>query len=89
MDFYNDTKGGTVANGDLIIMNDGYVINKQPKVSATTSGWIQYEIPINYHSLTTFPTHIIISCSASQFGDYFAGCKESVLWLDGFELIYE
>ena len=89
VDFYNDTKGGTVANGDLIIMNDGYVVNRQPKVSATTSGWIQYVIPLNYHSLTTFPTHIIISCSASQFGDYFAGCSSSVLWLDGFELIYD
>ena len=31
---------------------------------------------------------IIISCAASQFGDYFSGCSSSKLWLDNFELVY-
>lgn len=87
VDFYTDES--TIANGDLIIYNDGYTINNGTKATATTSGWIEYTIPLDYRQLTTYPTHIIISCAASQYGDYFSGCSSSKLWLDKFELIYE
>ena len=89
VDFYNDTKGGTVANGDIIIYNDGYDINRAGKVTSTTGEWKEYVIPINYQKGNVYPTHIIISCSASQYGDYFVGSTQSRLWLDAFELIYE
>ena len=89
VDFYNDMKGGTVANGDVIIFNDGYDINKAGKVTKSTGEWIEYVVPINYQKLNVYPTHIIISCSASQYGDYFIGSTSSKLWLDAFELIYE
>ena len=87
VDFYTDPS--TVANGDIIIYNDGYSINKAAKVNATTSNWVEYTIPLNYHTLTAYPTHIVISCAASQFGDYFTGYDGSQLWLDHFEFIYE
>ena len=87
VDFYTDPS--TVANGDIIIYNDGYSINKAAKVGATTSTWVEYVIPLNYHTLTAYPTHIVISCAASQFGDYFTGYDGSQLWLDHFEFIYE
>lgn len=87
VDFYTDK--ATIANGDLIIHNDGYDVNRAGKVTAVTTGWIQYTIPLDYRNLTTYPTHIAISCSASQYGDYFSGCKEATLWIDKFELIYE
>ena len=51
--------------------------------------WIQMTIPLEYSSLTTYPTHIIISCAASMYGDYFTGYDNSKLWLDGMELLYE
>jgi len=51
--------------------------------------WKQVTIPLNYTNETTFPTHILISCAASKYGDYFAGCSDSALWLDNFELLYE
>lgn len=86
-DFYTDPN--TIANGDLIIYNDGYSINKKAKVTATTSGWIEYVIPLDYRQLTTYPTHIVISCATSQFGDYFTGCSGAVLKIDAAELIYE
>lgn len=89
VDFYNDMKGGTVANGDVIIFNDGYDINKAGKVTKSTGEWVEYVVPINYQKLNVYPTHIIISCSASQYGDYFIGSTSSKLWLDAFELIYE
>lgn len=85
---YN-TDPSTIANGDVIIYNDGYAINNGAKVTATTTGWIEYVIPLEYRQLTTTPTHIIVSCAASQFGDYFTGYDKSKLWIDAVELIYE
>ncbi len=87
VDFYTDAS--TIANGDLIIYNDGYMINNGEKVTATTSEWIEYIIPLDYRQLSTYPTHIVISCATSQFGDYFTGYDGGRLWIDAAELIYE
>ena len=87
VDFYTDPS--TIANGDVIIYNDGYSINKGAKVSKTTSEWVEYVIPLEYRNLTTYPTHIVISCASSQFGDYFTGYDQAALWIDAVELIYE
>lgn len=87
VDFYTDPS--TIACGDLIIYHDGYSINKGQKVAASTSGWIEYTIPLDYRNFTTAPTHIVISCATSQFGDYFTGCETAKLWVDGAQLIYE
>ena len=87
VDFFTDKS--TIANGELIIYNDGYSINKGAKVSAATTQWIEYTIPLEYRQLTTYPTHIVVSCASSQFGDYFTGYDQSALWVDAVELIYE
>ena len=87
IDFYTDDH--TIANGDLVIYNDGYSVNRDEKKSQITSEWFEYYIPLEYHTLTEFPTHIIISCSAAQYGDYFTGCSTSKLWIDHLQLIYE
>lgn len=99
VDFYNDAS--TIANGDVIIYNDGYSINKGEKKAykpeqvelnteeTVRTGWIEYVIPLEYHTLTAYPTHIIVSCAASQFGDYFTGYDKTRLWVDALELIYE
>lgn len=49
------------------------------------------EIPIEYfeRAKTTKATHLVITCCASKFGDYFAGGDGSLLYLDDFELVYE
>lgn len=87
VDFYTDES--TIANGDLIIYNDGYMLNNGSKVTSTTSEWTEYIIPLEYRDLNTYPTHLIISCAASQYGDYFSGSDSSKLWIDAVELIYE
>lgn len=50
----------------------------------------EVEIPIEYNSRanTTRPTHIIIVCSASKYGDYFSGASGSTMYVDDFELVY-
>ena len=87
VDYYTDPS--TIANGDVIIYNDGYAINNGEKVAAATDGWIEYIIPLEYRNLNAYPTHIVVSCAASQYGDYFTGYDKTKLWIDAVELIYE
>lgn len=49
---------------------------------------VNIEIKYNDRAKTQKATHIIIVCSASKYGDYFAGGKGSVLYVDDFELVY-
>jgi hypothetical protein len=84
-----NTDASTIACGDIIIHNDGYILNGGAKVTASTNDWVEYTIPLQYHNLNAFPTHIVVSCASSQFGDYFTGYDAATLWLDKFELIYE
>lgn len=52
------------------------------------NAWEEFNIPLIYHSTTRIPTHMIIVCSSSKFGDYFYGSDSSVLYLDDFEFEY-
>lgn len=49
------------------------------------------KIPFEYteKAKTMAPTHLVIVCSASKFGDYFCGGEGSLLYVDDFELVYE
>lgn len=82
------TDASTIADGNLLIHHDGYVLNGAEKVSVKTDEWIEYIIPLNYHTVDLKPTHIVISCAASRYGDYFTGYSGSKLWIDAVELIY-
>ncbi|MBD5270065.1 MAG: DUF4493 domain-containing protein [Bacteroides sp.] len=48
-------------------------------------------IPIEYRgkAANTKPLFLVIVCSASKFGDYYAGGIGSLMYVDDFELIYE
>lgn len=83
------TDPSTIAYGGLIINNGGYKLSGESAVPAFTDEWIQYTIPFVYRDLDTRPTHIVVSCAASQYGDYFSGCSSSKLWIDKVELLYE
>ena len=54
-----------------------------------TGGWVQFEIPLEYRSTSIVPTHLIIVCSASRWGDYFTGSTHNRMWVDDFELVWE
>ena len=58
---------------------------------AATEGeqYVEFNIPLHYKNLIDKPTHIIIVCSASKYGDYMTGGEGSTLYLDDFELIYD
>ena len=55
---------------------------------ASVSEWTEMEIELEYRS-SRRPTHIVIVCTASRFGDYFVGSSDSIMWVDDVELLYD
>lgn len=51
--------------------------------------WTQLTIPIEYGKTDVRPTHIMVVCSASRWGDYFTGSRDSRMWVDDIELLYD
>lgn len=58
--------------------------------TATIDGWTMMEVPINYNSDydDEKPTYIMVTASASKYGDYFSGSTNSVMYIDDVELVY-
>lgn len=56
--------------------------------SVSSEGWMNIEIPIEYRSHSVKPTHIIISCASSKYGDFFTGCSQNTMWIDNMRLEY-
>ncbi|MBR3775639.1 MAG: PCMD domain-containing protein [Alistipes sp.] len=89
-----DTDPATIAYGDMQITGAASAANYTANINGVTTTedwtqWHQIELDLVYRDLTTSPTHIIISCAASKWGDYFEGCDSSKMWVDGFELVYD
>ncbi|MFI3293107.1 MAG: PCMD domain-containing protein [Rikenellaceae bacterium] len=74
--FFNKNGEDVVAYGELII-------------SESIDEWSQFEITLDYNTLDELPTHIIIVCSASRYGDYFTGSSASNMTLDDLEIVWE
>lgn len=73
--FFNKNSKDVVAYGELIF-------------TEPTGGWVQFEIPLEYRSTDIVPTHLILVCSASRWGDYFTGSTKNRMLLDDFELVW-
>lgn len=61
----------------------------QLPLTASYSEWQEFTIPLKYVATDRKPTHIVVVCSASRWGDYFIGSTSSVLVVDDLELIYD
>lgn len=57
-------------------------------LSESTDGWVEFTLPLEYKTTSEVPTHIIIICTGSRFGDYFTGSTQSLMLVDDFELVY-
>ena len=88
----------TFNNGDedsyIDYANDPRILayGELPSGAATTgSGYTEFTIPLTYkeESFGTQPTHIIIVCSASKYGDYMTGGEGSTMYVDDFSLVYD
>lgn len=88
----NGVKAGTFMDfNDSRILGFGEKTWKDGERAGDGSSMEKVTIPIKWRqgAKTKKPTHIIIVCSASKFGDYFVGGAGSVMYLDDFELIYD
>lgn len=74
------TDASTIAYAEKVVSSDS---------TNPATDWIQVTLTLDWRDVTKRPTHIIISCASSMYGDYFAGYENSKLWLDGMELLYE
>ncbi len=54
----------------------------------STDGWMEFTLPLEYKATDLVPTHMIIICTGSRFGDYFTGSTHSLMLVDDFELVY-
>ena len=55
------------------------------------NGYKEFTIPLQYKAdkFGVQPTHIIVVCSASKYGDYMTGGNGSTLLVDDFSLVYD
>lgn len=74
--FFNKDRDEVIGYGEKVL--------KSP-----TNGWEEFSIDIDYRRTDVKPTHIIIVCSASRWGDYFTGCDQNVMLVDDFSLDWE
>ena len=79
-------KTAETAEGPVIAYGSLLIGETTPGDAMTT-----VEIPIEYYDRTTKPTGaytLVISCTTSAYGDFMAGCKSNVLYVDNFEWVY-
>ncbi len=79
----NTTKENTLFNpdGENVIAYGRYATTQ-------TQDWTEIEVPLGYRDCFRKPTHIIISCASSKYGDFFTGCDTNVLWVDNMRFEY-
>jgi hypothetical protein len=73
--FFNKNGKNVIGVGELIL-------------NESTDGWMEFTLPLEYSTTSEVPTHIIIVCTGSRFGDYFTGSTQSLMLVDDFELVY-
>lgn len=57
--------------------------------SQTVGQWIPFEFELKYTSTSRVPKYILVTASASKYGDYFTGGNGSILYIDDFVLEYD
>ena len=73
--FFNPANPNIIAYGEKVF-------------DSSCAEWTEFDIDLEYRSDLT-PSHIIIVCTSSRYGDYFVGSSNSIMWVDDFELKYD
>lgn len=69
--------------------NDNGIIARGTADFNATGGYVEFTIPLTYRSTSRMPKYIVISASASKYGDYFTGSTSSVMYVDEFSFVYD
>ncbi len=51
--------------------------------------YIDVTIDLDYVSTSRVPRYILVTASASKYGDYFTGGRGSTLWIESYNLLYD
>ncbi|MDE6160371.1 MAG: PCMD domain-containing protein, partial [Muribaculaceae bacterium] len=51
--------------------------------------YVPFEVELEYTSTSRVPKYLLVTASASKYGDYFTGGNGATLWLDDLELLYD
>lgn len=77
-------------NRQLFDPDGSYVIAYGKMQTAESSDKYQrFEIELDYRSTSRVPKYIVITASASKYGDYFTGFDGAVMCVDDFQLQYD
>lgn len=74
--FFNPNSPAVIAYGELVL-------------DKTVADWQQFTIKLKYNETNLVPTHLVLVISASRYGDYYIGSRDSKMWVDDFELVYD
>ena len=89
----NNTDVSTLLTAENVWKNDQFIaFGELPAEQCkATNGWVNFDIPLQYKEgkFGEQPTHLIIVCSSSKYGDYFTGAVGSTMYVDDFSLDYE
>ena len=89
----NNTETGTLLSEEKVFGMEQFIAYGELPMAqcGKTDGWVNFNIPLKYKTdkLDEKPTHLIIVCSSSKYGDYFTGAVGSVMYLDDFSLVYD
>ena len=55
----------------------------------TIADYVDVEIPLEYVATNREPKYIVITASASKYGDYFTGGRGATMWIESYELLYD
>lgn len=90
----NNTITETLLTEEKVFNNDQFIAYGElpaEQCVSTNGEWKEFNIPLKYKEgkFDETPTHLIIVCTSSKYGDYFTGGAGSTLYLDDFELVYD
>jgi hypothetical protein len=77
-------------NRQLFDPNGSYVVGYgKVEYGHNIDNYTQFEFTIDYKATNRTPKYILLTASASKFGDYFVGGNGAVMYVDDFELLYD
>lgn len=74
----------------LFNRNDaGVIAYGQFQSGNSIDDWTEISVPLEYVSFSRVPKYILVTCSASKYGDYFTGGNGSYMWVKDVQLHYD
>lgn len=71
------------------VSDPGVIAYGQFQSGETIPDYIDVEIPLDYKATDRRPKYLLVTASASKYGDYFTGGRGATLYIEQYELLYD